>query len=387
VPHSCGGKPRLKLLIATDIRADVSSPRVPLRDIRTYGGLEKHFDVTWTFTATTANAGGQPIPSDARPVFVPSVRSKWHFFALFALYVRILADAMETTDLVLVPAPMLTTLPALVAAKLARRPSVLLVLAPKSALEFFRRRFNRRLASSVLNLEVALSTETLLLNGRLARGILSPLRKRLDVFMFSSIGKEDFLPVLKPSHDVRVELLCVARLVSHKRIDIAIETVWRLRRDGIDAALTIVGDGAERASLERLTEELDLSDVVDFVGWLDDPVQLRECYRRAFALLLPSEIEAFGMVVLEAMASGTPVVRTAPMGGLDVFERDVDVLIVPTGSAELFASAVNRLYTDRDLYMRIADAAQNKARSFTRQAWHESFCERAQRLVKRRVVP
>lgn len=237
----------------------------------------------------------------------------------------------------------------------------------------------------MLNLEVLLSTETLLLNKRLARGILPVLWKRLDILTFSSIGKEDFLPVLEPSPGVRVELLCVARLVSHKRVDVAIETVWRLRRDGVDAALRVVGDGVDRASLERLTEELGLSDVVDFVGWVDDPVKLRKCYRRAFALLLPSEIEAFPMVVLEAMASGTPVVRTAAMGELDVLEPEVDVLIVPTSSAEPFASAVSRLHTDRQLYMRIARAGQNKALSLTRQAWHESFCERAQRLVMERV--
>ena len=157
-----------------------------------------------------------------------------------------------------------------------------------------------------------------------------------------------------------VELLFVGRLIHLKRIDIAIEAVSRLRRDGIDATLTVVGDGVDRPRLERLSEELGLSDVVNFVGWTDDPNQLREHYRRAFALLLPSEIEAFGMVVLEAMAAGTPVVRTAPIGGVDLLEPEVDVLIAGMNSAEAFANAVKRLHVDRNFYLQVARAASEE---------------------------
>lgn len=201
--------------------------------------------------------------------------------------------------------------------------------------------------------------------------------------MLSSIGNEDFLPIAESPSDARVELLCVARLVPFKRIDIAIETVSRLRRDGVEAALTVVGDGEDRPRLERLTKALGLSEVVDFVGWLDDPVELREYYRRAFALLPPSEIEGFGMVILEAMAAGTPVVMT-PTGGLEAFEPEAEVLLVPTGSAELFARAVKRIHSDRDFYLRLARAAQTKALACTREAWQESFCERADRLTRER---
>jgi glycosyltransferase involved in cell wall biosynthesis len=240
----------------------------------------------------------------------------------------------------------------------------------------------------VENLEVLLATETLLINSHLGAGILSPLRRRLGLLRFSSLGKEDFLPIAEPSTepstDALLELLCVGRLAYPKRIDVAIETVGRLRRDGVEATLTIVGEGVDRPRLERLTQALGLSDVVDFVGWLDDPVRLREHFRSAFALLMPSEIEGFGMVVLEAMAAGTPVVRTAPIGGFDTLEPGVDVLVVPTGSAESFASAVKRLHTDRDSYLEIARAAQTKALSLTREAWQRSFCERADRLIRAR---
>ena len=378
------GRPRRRLLLATDIWVDVARPRLPARYFQRFKGLERYFDVSWTFIASNASPGDHAIPDHAHLVFVPPVRSKWHLFALFPQYVKILTDAMGSTDVVLVLAPMFTTLPALLAARLRRRPSVLLVLAPMSAIDFFNRPVIRRLVPAILNLEVLLSTETLLLNSHLAQGVLPPLRRRMEVFMPSTIGEGDFLPIVEPSSDAPVELLCAGRLIHLKRIDIAIETVSRLRRDGVDATLTVVGDGVDRPRLERLSEELGLSDVVNFVGWTDDPEQLREYYRRAFALLLPSEIEAFGMVVLEAMAAGTPVVRTAPVGGFDLLEPEVDVLIAPTNSSEGFVRAVKRLHVDRDFYLKIALAAQKKASTLTREAWQGAFCERAERLIRNR---
>jgi glycosyltransferase involved in cell wall biosynthesis len=204
--------------------------------------------------------------------------------------------------------------------------------------------------------------------------------------MPSTIGEGDFLPIVEPSPGAPVELLFVGRLIHLKRVDVAIETVSRLRHDGIDASLTVVGDGVDLARLIRLSEELGLSDVVNFVGWTDDPGRLREYYRRAFALLLPSEIEAFGMVVLEAMAAGTPVVRTAPIGGIDLLEPEKDVLIASVNSADAFATAVKRLSVDRDFYLRIAHAAQKKASMLTREVWQSAFRERAERLIRNRLT-
>lgn len=144
-----------------DIWVDVTRPRVPARWLRVFGGLERHFEVSWAFGGANTNGGDQAIPDGVRHVFVPPARSRWHFLVLFPRYVKTLADAMRTADIVLVPAPMLTTLPALVAAKLRRRPSVLLVIAPMSAVRLFRGRFTRWMGRFVLNLEVVLATETL----------------------------------------------------------------------------------------------------------------------------------------------------------------------------------------------------------------------------------
>jgi glycosyltransferase involved in cell wall biosynthesis len=99
--------------------------------------------------------------------------------------------------------------------------------------------------------------------------------------------------------------LTVSRLVSHKRIDIAIEACNKLHRP-----LIVAGDGPEREMLERIAGE-----TVKFVGRVDDN-QLRELYKNAKALLFPS-YEDYGIVPLEAQASGIPVLAYGNGGALE----------------------------------------------------------------------
>ena len=351
-------------------------------DYRQFEGLEQHgFDVTFTFTEGEDEWATQPLPDEVRFVILPTIGSKWQFIKSFPSHVKTLWEAMRSHDIALVTAPIFPTIPALLAARMARKPAVLLLLAPMSVWTLFRRPPISKIAPFVLNLEVVLSTEALVLSDHLARGLLPPLKRRVGVTAFSGLSEQDFVPIRKSAPVGPMELLCVTRLVRYKRVDVAIEAVVSLRNRGVEANLTVLGDGEDRQALERFSKELGVSHVVDFMGWVDDPVQLGDHYQRAFALVLPSEIEGFGSVALEAMAAGTPVVRTAPPEMAELLEPGTDVLIVPTQSGELFAEALARLHLDRDLYLRIARNGQQKALSFTREAWQTSFCERARRLT------
>ena len=126
-------------------------------------------------------------------------------------------------------------------------------------------------------------------------------------------------------------LLTVAALVPYKRVEVAIEVARKLRRP-----LEIVGTGPRMRQLRRLAGR-----DVRFLGWLDRN-QLRDAYRRAAALLVPN-IEDFGMVTVEALACGTPVVGLAASGTADVVrpgvegeladETGLDALVDATGRA------------------------------------------------------
>ena len=147
-------------------------------------------------------------------------------------------------------------------------------------------------------------------------------------------------------------LLFVGRLVSVKGADLAVEALRQLRKRGIDSTLTICGDGPERAALERQVEQAELSDTVTFEGWTE-PDELAAHYRTAELLLVPSRYEPFGIVALEAIASGCPVVA-ARTGGLPEAVGDCGVL-VSRDDPDALADAVERaLRSDVQDELRVA---------------------------------
>jgi glycosyltransferase involved in cell wall biosynthesis len=134
-------------------------------------------------------------------------------------------------------------------------------------------------------------------------------------------------------------LLFVGRLVSVKGADLGVEALRRLRGRGVDTTLTICGDGPERDALERQVRDADLEDAITFEGWTE-PEDLAAHYRRSDLLLVPSRYEPFGIVALEAIASGCPVVA-AETGGLPEAVGDCG-LLVPPDDASALADATER---------------------------------------------
>lgn len=113
------------------------------------------------------------------------------------------------------------------------------------------------------------------------------------------------------------------------------------------ARLLVVGDGDARSSLSALADELGVGDRVTWTGVLSGPA-LAAAYSSASVVCLPSltESESFGMALVEAMASGRPVVGS-DVGGIPFVIRDgVDGLLVPPGDAGALAAACRSLLTD-----------------------------------------
>jgi glycosyltransferase involved in cell wall biosynthesis len=127
--------------------------------------------------------------------------------------------------------------------------------------------------------------------------------------------------------------LVVSALVPYKRLDVAIEAC-RLAR----LPLTIVGDGPDRARLERFASGQGHD--VRFLGRLSNE-EIRGWYRRSAVTLLPGE-EDFGIVPLEAQACGRPVVALARGGALETVVQDVTGTLVDESSAPAFADGISR---------------------------------------------
>jgi glycosyltransferase involved in cell wall biosynthesis len=111
--------------------------------------------------------------------------------------------------------------------------------------------------------------------------------------------------------DLRV--LYVGRLLQWKGVDIALEAVSRVKQSHPKIRFTIIGDGPAKARLASLSRKLGLENIVEWVGWLPQRT-LVEHYRSADLLLFPSLRDSGGMVVLESLAHGLPVLCT-DLGG------------------------------------------------------------------------
>lgn len=137
-------------------------------------------------------------------------------------------------------------------------------------------------------------------------------------------------------------LLFVGRLVGYKGVDVLLEALARSRSG---ASLAIVGAGPLRTPLERLARDRGLSGRVHFIATATDE-ELRTLYHACDALVLPSvdRNEAFGLVQLEAMACGRPVVSTALSTGVPFVNLDGQTgFVVPVADAAALAIAIDRL--------------------------------------------
>lgn len=169
-------------------------------------------------------------------------------------------------------------------------------------------------------------------------------------------------------HDGRAEaepgrLLAVSRLATTeggKNIEPLIHAMRAVRDAHPHARLVIVGDGDDRARLEALIATEGLADVVELPGRLADD-ELRDEYRRAELFVLPSEKEGFGLVFVEAMLTGTPVLGFARGGPLDIVRDGLDGRLI--NHLEELPGTISALLSDTSALQRMGQQARDHAAS------------------------
>src|SRR3982751_3666902 len=134
-------------------------------------------------------------------------------------------------------------------------------------------------------------------------------------------------------------LLYVGRVAYEKNIDFLLRMFVRVRARRPDALFVIAGEGPALASLGKLARELGVGEHVKFIGYLDRSTDLPDCYASGDAFVFASRTETQGLVLLEAMAQGTPVVSTAELGTRSILTEGCGAFVVPE-EEERFAAAV-----------------------------------------------
>lgn len=168
-------------------------------------------------------------------------------------------------------------------------------------------------------------------------------------------------------------LLFVGRLAFEKNVEFLLNMLTKLIVQRPDTCLVLAGEGPAEKHLRKITTQLGLDEHVHFVGYLPRDGQLQALYRTADAFVFASATETQGLVLVEALALGLPVVALAEMGTRDVVREGEGCLIAPNdpqGFAERVLELINHPHAARQLATQAVIAAE---------AWQEERV--AERLV------
>ena len=149
----------------------------------------------------------------------------------------------------------------------------------------------------------------------------------------------------------------IGRMTAVKRTDDVLVAFKRLREDGVEAVLCMVGDGPDRPQLEQRAHELGIVRDTLFLGYQEDVAQF---YAAFDALVLPSSIEGTPVSAIEALAAGRPVVATRVGGVPDVVEEGEDGFLVEPGATEELAERLAQLAADPELRERMGRAGRDR---------------------------
>ena len=171
----------------------------------------------------------------------------------------------------------------------------------------------------------------------------------------------------------RPMLLFVGRIAFEKNIDFLIHLLPKLRQRVAEVLLVIAGEGPAEAHCRALVRKLGVEEHVHFVGYMNRDTELLDCYRAADAFVFASRTETQGLVLLEAMAQGTPAISTAVMGTVDVLQNARGAVVVPEDT-DAFVAAITELLGDPARRAALSEQARHDAE-------HWSSVAMARRLI------
>lgn len=176
-----------------------------------------------------------------------------------------------------------------------------------------------------------------------------------------------------------IELICVARLIERKGIQHLLMALAEMKES---LHLTVVGEGNYMPELQALATRLNLDDRVNFYGYCPRE-KLVGLYNRSDIFVLPSMAESFGMVFVEAMSCGLPVIGARVGGVPDIISESNGILVEP-GSVKSIAVAIRTLAGDSEL--RNAMASENRIKAVDEYSW-SSVADKYQAIYRECTLP
>lgn len=198
--------------------------------------------------------------------------------------------------------------------------------APKFIMKYFARRFTR---SQCNEANAIISPSPAMANVLQQYGIIQPIKilpTGLDLSKFQGGHRLAFRQSLKLDTE-QPTLVFLGRVAHEKNIDFLLYVLRDLVPQHRDIKLIIAGEGPAEAHLKQIAHKLHITEHVIFKGYLDRETELLDCYRAGDIFVFASQTETQGLVLIEAMAMGLPVVAISAMGTKSILDAQQGALI------------------------------------------------------------
>jgi glycosyltransferase involved in cell wall biosynthesis len=181
---------------------------------------------------------------------------------------------------------------------------------------------------------------------------VSVISTGIDIDVMQDGSRERFCNryAIDPARPILVH---IGRIAHEKNIAFLLDVLAEVRKAVPNVLLVIAGDGPAKKALRRKTVQLGLQRNVHFAGYLTRGPDLWDCFRAGEAFVFASATETQGLVLLEAMALGVPVISTAVMGTKEILDAGKGALVADQTVDDFFEKII-RLLTDRSLRQRLA---------------------------------
>ena len=233
---------------------------------------------------------------------------------------------------------------------------------PKSVLRWAARSFS---VSQCQALDGIITPSSIIASLLQQYGISNPIvtiPTGIDVSDFESGNGDKFRDSLGIEPHKKL-LLNVSRIAYEKNISRLLEVAQDLLKKSRDIHLVIAGEGPAKQSYIQQARDMGIADHVSFIGYLDRSTDLIDCYHSADLFVFSSKTETQGLVLLEAMAAGTPVVAIAEMGTKEVLQDGLGVKITD-GTVSDFSAKIVEVLDQPDLHNTLSESAKLYAKDW-----------------------
>ncbi len=174
-------------------------------------------------------------------------------------------------------------------------------------------------------------------------------------------------PIVKSDPYDKPTISCVARLVEYKRVEDLVRAVAIVKEEIPDIQCKIIGIGPEESKLKDLTGKLGLEDNIEFLGFVEKHEDVMKVVNSSRVFVLPSIVEGFGIVIIEALSLKTPFVAAEIPPVVEASGRKGGLFYEPKNYKQL-ATRILELFNDDDLYRKLQEEGFKQSKNYTKEA-------------------